>query len=399
MSATVTSFHYRAADRTGRVELGRLDAANRRAAADQLALRGLFPIRITEQHALRGSANAIPVAELALGLRVLADLLESGLSMTRAIGALEAMATRAWKAALPAIRDAVREGKSLARALDESSLVMPGEVIGILYAGERGAGLAGAVRLAADLCQQTAETRAAIRGALAYPILLATAGLASAGLLVTVILPRFAAILGDMGQTLPASTRFVLATSAVLRIAVLPALLVAVATLFGWRVWTRTAAGRERWHSMLLSVPVLGETRSAAATSRLCTTLGAMLDAGVPIAAALPHVARATGDAAVMARVAAARQLVVQGEPLSGALARSNAASEVAIRLIHAGEESGRIGSLLAHAGRLERDRATRRVQSLVRVIEPGMIVAFGGLVALVAASLLQALYSVRPGT
>ncbi len=399
MSATLTSFRYRAADQQGRVESGRLDAVTRRAAADQLALRGLFPIHIMEQSALRATSRAVPAAELALGLRVLSDLLESGLPMSRAIVAFEAMASRAWKGAVPGIRDAVREGKSLARALDEAPLAIPAEVIGILYAGERGAGLASAVRSAADICQQTADTRAAIRGALAYPILLATAGLASAGLLVTVILPRFAAILSDMGQTLPTSTRFVLGASAMIRVAALPTLIGVVMMALTGRAFTRTPSGRERWHGLLLALPGLGETRMAAATARLCTTLGAMLDAGVPIASALPLAARATGDAALVARSAAARQLVVQGESLSRALVKNDTVTAVAARLIHAGEESGRIGSLLAHAGRLERDRATRRVQSLVRIIEPALIIGFGGVVALIAASLLQALYSVRPGT
>ncbi len=52
---------------------------------------------------------------------------------------------------------------------------------------------------------------------------------------------------------------------------------------------------------------------------------------------------------------------------------------------------------MLAHAARIEDDRAEQRVRSLVRVLEPAMIIVFGGVVALVAAALLQAVYSVRP--
>jgi type II secretory pathway component PulF len=36
-------------------------------------------------------------------------------------------------------------------------------------------------------------------------------------------------------------------------------------------------------------------------------------------------------------------------------------------------------------------------VRTLVRVIEPSLIVVFGGIVAVIAAALLQAVYSVRP--
>ena len=52
---------------------------------------------------------------------------------------------------------------------------------------------------------------------------------------------------------------------------------------------------------------------------------------------------------------------------------------------------------MLSHAARLENERATERVRAAVRLLEPMLILAFGGLVALVAAALLQAIYSVRP--
>jgi general secretion pathway protein F len=67
------------------------------------------------------------------------------------------------------------------------------------------------------------------------------------------------------------------------------------------------------------------------------------------------------------------------------------------VRLIRAGEETGRLAGMLEHAARIEGVRAEATVRSAVRVIEPAMIIGFGAVVALVAASLLQAVYSVRP--
>jgi general secretion pathway protein F len=89
---------------------------------------------------------------------------------------------------------------------------------------------------------------------------------------------------------------------------------------------------------------------------------------------------------------------VEQGSRVSDALARHAVTTEFVQRLVRAGEESGQLASMLSHAGHFERDRVLRRVRSAVRLLEPAMIVAFGGIVALVAAALLQALYSVRPG-
>jgi general secretion pathway protein F len=52
---------------------------------------------------------------------------------------------------------------------------------------------------------------------------------------------------------------------------------------------------------------------------------------------------------------------------------------------------------MLTHASRLESERAERAVKALVTLMEPSLILAFGGIVALVAAALLQAVYAVRP--
>lgn len=399
MTQRPSSFRYSAADSAGQVAHGRINVATREAARAHLARRGLMPLALDEVTATMERRPAIPVADLALGLRVLADLLESGIAMARALAALEAMATPRWRAALPAVREAVRQGESLARALEQAPVAIPAVVIGIVQAGERGAGLAAAVRRAADLCEESAAVRSAIRNALAYPALLIVAGTASVALLVGTVLPRFAAILSDMGQTLPLSTQLVLRAGELLRVAAVPGAAAIVAAGFAWRLWVGTERGRLAWHAFLLTVPLVGDTRRAAAAAHFCTTLSALLDAGVPVAAALPQAARASGDAAMERGTRDARTLVLEGERLSRALERHGASTTTVVRLAAAGEESGRLSAMLAHAGRMERDRATERVRSLVRVIEPTLIIAFGGLVALVAASLLQALYSVRPGT
>jgi len=65
--------------------------------------------------------------------------------------------------------------------------------------------------------------------------------------------------------------------------------------------------------------------------------------------------------------------------------------------LVRAGDEAGRLPAMLAQAAQLERDRATDGVRRLVRLLEPTLILLFAGVVALVAAALMQAVYSVRP--
>jgi general secretion pathway protein F len=112
---------------------------------------------------------------------------------------------------------------------------------------------------------------------------------------------------------------------------------------------------------------------------------------------ALVFAARATSDAELEARLTLARGAVTAGEPLSRALELHGATTPTVVRLIRAGEESGRLPAMLDHAARIEQQRADRIVRAGVRLLEPMLLLTFASVVALIAAALLQAIYSVRP--
>jgi general secretion pathway protein F len=391
------SYAYRAARVDGIEESGSIDAATREAALNVLASRGLFPIEVRMEGSTEPRRTHLSAADLALGLRMFANLLESGMPMSRSLAALGELAPGSWRTGLPALRDAVREGNSLATALRESPLAFPPIVIGMIQAGEAGSGVPLAVKRAAEVTESMAAVRAAVRNALAYPLVLGFAGICSVALLVGIVLPRFALILEDLGQTLPASTRLILGAAALARAGALPGIGACAVLLVAWKIWLSTDAGRIRWHSLLLSMPVVGAVRSSIATARAAASLSALLDNGVRIAPALQHAAVATGDAAVAARLTAAREHIVAGQGIARAIEEQRAFTPTAVRLVRTGEETGRLSEMLAHAGQLEGERVNQMVRVAVRTLEPALILAFSVVVAVVAAALLQAVYSVRP--
>jgi general secretion pathway protein F len=398
-SLNTHEFRYRAARRDGSTELGMVAAPNRAAAVSRLAQRGLFPIELAEGSTLVAVRHQLNASEMAIGMRVLATLLGTGLPLARALAAAESLLSKRWQLGLAAVRAEVREGSGLARALGASSLGIPAVVLGIIQSGEAGSGLADSVHRAASLVESRAASIAALRSALAYPMLLAAAGCASLGIIVGLVLPRFANILASLGQTLPASTQAVIYLSAIARRSAVPLIASGILGAIVWRAWVSRGDNRVRWHELLLRVPLFGDYRLASASGRVNESLGALLASGTSLASALTSAAAAGGDGALEERVQRARAAVVQGESLGTAFGDQRAATPTAIRLIRAGEESGALTSMLAHAARLDRDRSELLLRRFVRVLEPSLIIAFGGIVALVATALLQAIYSVRPAT
>jgi general secretion pathway protein F len=390
-------FAFRAIAADGSMERGTLDAESAVEVRESLLGRGLFVVSVEQQGPRRERREPLSAADLALGLRILASLLESGLPIARALQAFDDLAPRAWRAALPTVRQRVREGRSLAAALAEAPLQIPPLVIGIAQAGEAGPGIGPAVRRAAELAESTAEMRAAIRSALAYPMVVAAAGVCAIGVLITVVLPRFAAILGDLGQSLPASTQMVLRAADVAHALMFPAIIGAAVAFAVWRAWTATPEGRARWHAWLLAVPGVGMVRWRTATARAAHSLAALLESGVPISAAIVHAARASGDAQIEARLLVARDKINTGHPLSLALDESRAVGPTTTKLVRAGEESGRLPAMLTHAAKIEQQEADQVVKTAVRLLEPLLLLTFASVVALIAAALLQAIYSVRP--
>lgn len=392
---SVFAFHAIAAD--GSVERGTLDAESATEARDALVGRGLFVVAIESKGPRRERREPLSAADLALGLRILANLLESGLPVARALYTFDDLAPRSWKAALPAIRQRVREGRSLAVALAEAPLQIPPLVIGIAQAGEAGTGIGPAVRRAAELTESTAEMQAAVRSALAYPMVVAAAGVCAIGVLITVVLPRFARILADLGQALPPSTQMVLRGADLAHAMLLPGLIGGAVVFAIWRAWSATVDGREQWHSFLLATPGVGAVRWRTATARMSYSLAALLESGVPIGAAIGHAARASGDAAIETRLLAARTKINAGQPLSQSLEETRAVSPTTAKLVRAGEETGRLPAMLTHAAKIEQQGADQVVKTAVRMLEPLLLLTFASVVALIAAALLQAIYSVRP--
>jgi type II secretory pathway component PulF len=392
----LSAYRFRAARADGEQVAGVLEAASEAAAASELAGRGLFTVELNAAGGDGPQARGMRRAELAAAFGGLAALLEAGMPLDRALASVAEDASARVAPVFSGARRRVSEGSSLSAALRAEGGVPP-VVVGLLKAGEAYGRLGVASRRAAVQLERDAELAADIRGALAYPVFLAAVGGFSVMLIVGVVVPRFASLLGDLGQVLPPSTRLLLGLGDVVAAhgPLGALLLLGLALVFARAV--REGRGRLLLHETLMTVPVVGAIRLGLATTRLCRALAGLVESGVPLLSALDHAGGAAGDLAVSERLARAKRDVTEGEGLAVALRRHGAASLAALRLVRYGEESGRLSEMLEKAAALEEAAARRALRSLVALIEPVMIVLFALLVAFVAAALLQAVYSVRP--
>jgi general secretion pathway protein F len=393
----VTAFRFRAVRPDGGTVRGEVQATSPEGAAAVLTDRGLFPFAIDPAGA-PGVRNwrRPSAADRAIVLRSLAALVHAGVPLEQALGVTAPLASAGLAPVIERVRERVREGSALAAAMAADGAAFTAVVTGLIRAGERGVGLGVALQQAADYLDEQAELHARIRTALTYPLLLLAVGAISVAVIVLVVVPRFAAVLSDVQAALPTATRLLIAGSATVRTYAVPlvALVVGGGTALAWLARRQEA----RVHRLLGSLPVLGPLRRCLASSRACRTLGALLGSGVPTLTALEGAQAAAGDRDMRDRLTRVAERVRRGEGLAASVTAEQALTPTAARLLAIGERSSTLPELCNRAAALEAAQGERRVRGLVTVLEPALILVFAGLVAFIAAALLQAIYAIRPG-
>lgn len=395
LNSSLQSFRYRALGNDGSKATGVIEGSDEPDAAQRLRAQGLHVLSLRSSRRLRWS-KGVSTGDLAAVLRGLSTLVDAGVPLDKALATTATTTAEPLRTALEDVRRRIREGGSLSDAMKHSPAVFPEALAGMLRAGERASQIDVALRQAADQIESESELRSDIRAALAYPTLILLVGLATLAVLGTVVIPKFAELLTAMEAEVPRSTRLVLVMGAALKRWGWVGLAAIIAGVIAWRYADRSQ--RRRVHRVLLELPIVGALRLKLASARTCQALGSMLSTGMPILQALEAAEQAAGDHEVAGRLRQSRERLRRGEPLGRSLEAEKALAPLAIQLVTMGESTGRLSVLTTKAGEVLVTETRRSIRTLVSLLEPGMILLLGGAVGLMAAALLRAVYSIRPG-
>lgn len=392
------TWRYRAADATGTWHNGQVDAPGEREAMDLLRARGLWVQELVPHTgASRSLMRWRPAPSLATPLRTLATLIEAGTSVDRALQfvAQSTTATDPLAAEWTRVAQSVLAGRSLSESLAQSPR-LPVHLAASVAAAEASGHLAPVLQQLAAAEERREALQQRLRSALVYPAVLGLASLVATSVILVVVVPQFAALVADAGGQLPLSTRLLLAASTAFVRGGWLVLLAAAGLVWWWFARPRNAEQIERDAARWLRLPVLGgylRTRDAA---RYLDTFAVGLRAGVPLLQAMRLARGTVRNAALGAELGAAEPMVRDGGRVAEALRRS--LPPLALRLLEAGEASGALAELSERAALAAQQDSEQQVTRLVALVEPILILGFGGLVGLVALALLQAIYSVNAG-
>ena len=391
-------FEYLGVQRSGRRTNGNITAATATAAQTALETSGLVVLKLKLAE-LQGGGQRLTHRQLLAATRSIAALINAGVPIVRALKRTEAITDGRTAVILGDLRTRVQRGESLVNALGAYPRAFPPAYRGLIAAGIGSGDLATAFTRIGDQLEREHELRNRLRSAAIYPLLLAAVGVVAIVLLVTLVLPRFAELLQGTGTQLPATTALLLRASEFLRRywALLTA--AAVALTGACLMLPREVHGRRLISIVLRRVPVISSIYRRSVAGRFARITSMLVRGGVPLLPAIGHARESFRDPLTGGELREIEEQLRNGQSLHSALSRFPFFGGILVDLAAVGEETGRLGEFLGKSADILEDETQQLLQRLVTLAEPAMIIGFGSIIAFVALSLLQAIYSVNAGS
>ncbi|MDA8076077.1 MAG: type II secretion system F family protein [Actinomycetota bacterium] len=393
-----TTFDYKVRDRSGNLIEGTLDGDNLGLVVGRLRSMGYLPVSVTPATAsalrfdvvIPGVTDRIKSKDVAVFTRQFATMVDSGLSISRALSVLSAqVVNKRFAQVIRDVRDGVESGRSLSDALSQHPKVFDELYVSMVRAGELGGSIDVVLSsIATQLEKQVAIARK-IRGAMTYPAVVVSVISLLFVVMMVFIVPVFKRLFVTLDAPLPTPTKIVITISNTLaswHAGIVIA--VVVMAIIGWRRWIATESGREKWDGWKLRPPIFGPLAHKAALARFAFTLSSLVSAGVPVLESLDIVGRAAGNAVLAKATQEIKRAVREGRPFADPMRANPVFPQLMVQMVEVGEQTGALDDMLGKAADYYQGEVDQTVDNLSSILEPLLVVVMGGMVGTVIVSL-----------
>ena len=378
------TFAYQARDTSGKTVSGVQEALNEQNAINLLMSRGLMVLSIQQKAGSPKATRTHSVSEtdLVLFTRQLATMVDAGLPLVSALTGLyeqcDSKKQATLKKVIAQLTAHVQEGASFAEALNKHPKTFDRLYVSMIRAGESGGLLAQILSRLASFLEASARLKKKIKSAMTYPVIVVCIALAITTFLIVKVVPVFGGIFADFGANLPAPTQMLLSFSDFLRSQWYAFILLIAGALFGTRAFLRSTSGRDWWDRNKLKLPVFGPLAQKIAMTRFARTFAQLLRSGIPILEVLQIVGDTSGNVFLTKAIQAVAIDVEKGDHLTSAMARHPIFPPMMLRMIGAGESTGKIDEMLEKMADFWDEEIEAVLAALTSLIEPFLIVFLG---------------------
>lgn len=366
---------------TGREIRSSIEAATEQAAIAALLNRNLLVVSIQEKIGKKGrtSGGKVALADQVVFTRQLATMIDAGLAMVQSLQALAEQTTN--KVMRDIIRDIctrVEGGDSFSEALQKHPKAFSRLYVCMVAAGEKGGLLAEILARLAVYLENAARLRKKVKSAMMYPTVVTIVAILITIFLLIKVVPVFGEIFKSFGATLPAPTQFLIDLSHFVQKFILLLLIGGGGAVYGWFYFIKTPAGRTFWDTYRIRLPIFGSIAHKICLARFTRTLASLIRSGVPILEVLQIVSQTVGNVVMERAIKTAAGDIERGESISVALAKHPIFPVMIIRMVTAGEQTGKIDNMLERIADFLDEEIETTLSGLTALIEPILIVFLG---------------------
>lgn len=401
----MTVFKYEATNAAGSSISGTVEATSREVAIETLVKQNLRPIVITTKKdeqdigsfIERFKPAKVKTESLVIFTRQLATMVGAGVPLLRALNSLKESKDKVLEKAVGQVADDIQSGLNFADALAKHPKVFNEIYVNMVRAGETAGILDEILNRLALQQEKSAAIKKKVKGAMTYPMVLIfiTVG-AFFGLMIFVI-PQIGKILTDLGgpdAKLPALTMIMLGISHFITSFWYILLPIIAGAIFTLKRFIATPKGKRIFHVLLLKMPIINNIIIKIAIARFARTFASLMGAGVSVVEALQVTAGAIGNESYIDVLNESIDGIKNGEQLSETLRDNPLFPDIVSQMLAVGEETGKTDTVLIKVADFYEEEVDVVLDSLGSIIEPIMIVFMGGMVGLIAASVMQPIAS-----
>ncbi len=325
-------------------------------------------------------ASKIVEKDLPSFSRQLAAMLSAGMPIVASLEALEEQTVNpSFKMVIGRVKKSIENGSAFSEALRQFPSIFDELYANMVKGGETGGQLAETIARLAGFLESSSRLRRKVKSAMMYPVIVLCISIAIAAGLITFVVPVFGDMFKDFGKKLPAPTQFLLDMSGFLKgpggIGVIVGITVSV---IGFKKWKATPKGAYTFDMLALKAPVFGELNKKVAAARFARTFGQLIRSGVPILTVLDIVSGATGNMVSGKVIIDAKAYVEKGEPLSNALLKQTVFPPMLVRMLQAGEKTGKIDDMMDSIADFYDDEVETMLGGLTSLLEPLLMIFLG---------------------
>ncbi len=319
--------------------------------------------------------------------RQLSILLASGVSLNDSLRSLAEENAGFWKSLLVDLREKLSSGSSLSKAMETHAGIFPEFYIRMVQAGEKGGMLDDVLMRLADFLEKELAIRSKVTNAMVYPLFMFSIGIIVLSFVFTFVVPKIVVIFENARSSLPFITVVLIAISKFFQSFWWAMIILAFGLYYGGkRVRERRP---ELFDSLFLKIPL---SRSLY-ISRFTRIFGFLLSGGVPLIAALDLASKSTGNSVLRGILSRAGSKITEG---AGVAASLEELPPVLRQMISTGEKSGQLPQLLERAADSYEEEFSKKVDVMLTLLEPSMIVVMGLVVGFIVFAVLLPIFEMN---